>query len=191
MINKALLYFRHLDPNESEEKTLKRLTSLKDQPFSTIFVGPEERTTLTAELFVKAKAAMCSNPTIPAFEQIEQIGNDALFGKMFTGEVFEALGTGRHNILTAFKTVHGEAQLKSWTADALEGIFTMFERTERAFAVAFGHNPIIPMAASVLLGGYFIDIAPLECLVFTQDDRGEVRVALDMNPYLAMNPYLK
>lgn len=145
--------------------------------FDRLFHGPLVRTAQTALAF--CSGLMYAPDSMPV---VEEIGTDALFAEIATPELREAVKAGASNF-DALVQVHGEAKAKEWAAVAAEGVCKMFDAMgENETAVAFGHSPVIELAAWRMVGYATTSddlrrLDDLEGIVFTQQDSKAIEVS--------------
>lgn len=122
--------------------------------YTDVFHGPLYRTAQTALAVVCAlgSKAMVHVP-------VAEIGSDELFATMVNDEFKAAVKSGKTNIEALFVSDHGDELVASWTTDAALGVEMMLNQIpDDGFGIAFGHDPIIPLAAR----GYGSDVPSLK-----------------------------
>ena len=143
--------------------------------YERLFHGPLGRTLQTAMHFCHGLGYLPS-PKLP----IAEIGTDELFAEIATPAFREAVKDGASNF-QALLTVHGEAKAKEWAGVASEGVCKMFDGLQDGeTGIAFGHSPVIELAAWRLLGFELPEghdrLADPEGIIFATDDMGKICV---------------
>lgn len=111
--------------------------------YSDVFHGPLYRTAQTALAVV---CALGTKAIVHA--PVAEIGSEELFIAMVNDNFKTAVKTGKSNIDALYAAGHPKEQLASWKDDAALGVEKMFDQVpDGGFGIAFGHDPIIPLAA--------------------------------------------
>lgn len=172
---KTLEYYRHTDKENGEPLSLASAIGLKktrllfeNKPFDVYFYGTIERTKQTAV------AAMVSGKSkLAELCPIENIGKLEFFDALINEQTKNLVNSGETWIDAIYKTNQSQIILdyEKLFAEAVMDMFS--EMSDGQIAIAFGHDPLISMAAR-----YFGLKAPslktLEGILFTQDDYKKV-----------------
>lgn len=146
--------------------------------YDRLFHGPLIRTAQTALVFCHGLNYIPKPmPVIP------EIGTDELFMEIATPEFREAAKKGASNF-DATLNVHDVSWCQEWAVQAKEAIRAMFKFMRNGeYAVAFGHSPVIELAAWACwsqnfsqLPDRFRRIGDMEGIEFIQQDDGMISV---------------
>jgi broad specificity phosphatase PhoE len=137
---------------------------------SDVFYSPLYRSLQTA-LVIMATIGIRARVHLP----IPQLGNGPWMAEIFPKEFEDLLDTGLP-MIPAMKQFHGEAKVKQWFDEVMEGIGYAFATMRGDLALVVGHGPMIPMAIMVLRGGDYQSIENLESVVIEQRDDGTLRI---------------
>lgn len=114
-----------------------------------IFVGPLVRTVQTRDAFLSHVADRDTLDATTAV--ISGIGTDELFKQFTTDEWKSAVKSGKSNF-DATLEIHSYKTVDGWIDQATRTLAEMFEKmNDGEVAIAFGHSPLIELAAYALL----------------------------------------
>lgn len=138
-----------------------------ESPHTPFFHGPLARTAQTALAFSTAW------PDITPMPAVVEIGDDNLFGEMATPALRDAVKAGASNF-EAVLAVHGKDKAREWGGAAVDGLMKMFAAMEDGeTAVAFGHSPVIELAAWWVAGTQMLEshtrLGDMEGIVFIEE----------------------
>lgn len=135
-----------------------------------VFHGPLVRTAQTLLSFLQGRTG--NSMIMPI---IEEIGNDTIVAAMVNDAFKAAVKEGLPNI-ECLRRAHDNDKLAQFAASALHAVVKMFDRmNEGDIAVAFGHSPIIELAAGAVTlkeetpPEGWDKLGELDGLVFVQD----------------------
>lgn len=194
---KELYYFRHSTedgPNKSTGPEGLKKARLHGRWFAEhhpsvnlckLFFGPEPRNAQTALGFIQGYVGDAAWSDVVLFPDIQPVilefGDDDLFDLM-TSPIYFRPVADEIGDYEAVINCHTEANVKLWAATALDGIKNVFGKTKYGEQVAaFGHSPMIQFGIAGLLKnlsiptGYKI-ILEMECVLFRQDEEGDIAV---------------
>lgn len=112
---------------------------------------------------------------------VEKIGTGALLAEISTPKFLKMVESGA-SYFEAVLAAHDKTKVKEWDGMALTGVRKMFEAmADGEAAIAFGHSPIIELAAWTLCGSalpkYNRDcLMEMEGIVFVMNDKGGIYV---------------
>jgi len=118
---------------------------------------------------------------VKPMQVVPEIGSQTLFSELANDALRQAVSDGASNFEAVIKA-HGVDVAKVYAANAADGVVAMLEACDDDdVAIAFGHSPIIELAAWALTGfGTLTDelskLSDLEGIVFQMDDEGDVEV---------------
>jgi hypothetical protein len=108
---------------------------------------------------------------------IAEIGTDELFAVMVNDAFKAAVKSGKTNIQALYLAGHSEEQLAAWANNALNGVKKMFDAMpEDGLGLAFGHDPIIPLATIALGYGGVPSLKEMEYLHFELRDNDTITI---------------
>lgn len=178
------LYYRRHSTKGGKDNTIGRsgldfarrqgqLAFVEDIHFSRVFHGPLIRTLQTAYAF--AEGLTGGNHRIPELMPVvQEIGTEELFNQITTPEWREATKTNSN--LEATIKVHNRT-MPEFIRTALGGVEKMFRMMdEDDTAVAFGHSPVIELAAAApylaaerTMPKVYYVLGEMEGLIFEED----------------------
>lgn len=184
---KTLYYRRHSIKDGAVEDTIgaqglalaRSEGEAQEWQINRIFHGPLVRTAQTALAF--SVGYIPSLPTLPlpqVMPVVLEIGTEELFREMATEQFRAAVKAGQSNFQALF-VAHPVEKIEKWADKALTGVNSIFDQMENGrgneVAIAFGHSPVIELAAWDL--GNFQDLpqdyqrlGDLEGLIFVWHD---------------------
>ncbi len=136
-----------------------------------IFVGPLVRTVQTRDAFFFHVVPTLMLDEITA--EIPNIGTDGLFKEIVSDEFKDAVKSGKSNF-EATLGAHSPGQVLVWSRIAYHAVDEMIASLEEGQkAIAFGHSPMIELAAYYIHSGRlpaeYRRLAEMEGLVFVHD----------------------
>ncbi len=141
--------------------------------YDKLFHGPLVRTAQTSLAFCESQAD--APRTMPI---VMEIGNPKTLGDMVNDEFKKAQAEGLSN-LECLKRAHDTYRVMDFGSEALAALTGMFEAMDdHDDAIAFGHSPVIELAAMGFdeLPEGWDKLDELDGLTFEQDTDGHIRV---------------
>lgn len=142
-----------------------------------VFHGEMVRTAQTALVYMS-----CMDHGWRVMQVVPQIGNATLFAEL-ANDAFRKAVTGGASNFEAVIAAHGIEKAKGYAADALEGVVDMLDDmgNDDDLGVAFGHSPIIELAAWAATGFESLSealrkLGDMEGIIFTQNMSGAITV---------------
>lgn len=175
---KVLYYLRHSIKDAENNISSEGIELAKSQGraffgshivLNASFVGPLVRTQQTWRAFFQGHTIV---PTMFQ-EPIEYIGTEELLKEISTNAFKSAVKSGK-SLFEAVLEVH-PTRVESWKHHAFAGVQLMFdEMKDREVAVAFGHSPMIELAAYAIedndLHSEFRRLGEMEGIAFAEND---------------------
>jgi len=173
---KRLRYVRHSDKEGdliSAEGLERARKEAPDGLYTDLFYGPVYRTLQT---LAAAMTVIEFTVTPRLHEPIEEIGTNELFGRVAVPKFRENVSEGLSN-LEAVDITHPEEMISQLEFDAAKGVEKMFaEMPDGGFGLAYGHDPIISLAARYFNADEVRSLKTLEWIDFFMNDEGEITV---------------
>ena len=169
---KRLRYVRHSDKAGdfiSAEGLERARKEVPEGQYTDAFYGPIYRTLQTLAAAIGGLIGGMMSCEIKVHQPVEEIGTTDLFAEMATPEFKAAVSSGFSNF-EAVDEVHLWEKVHGWEVNAAKCVAWMFsEMDDGGFGLAYGHDPLISLAARYLGFKDARSLKTLEYIDFIED----------------------